>query len=108
MPLKLTLPGYRYLGPGNSLNEGDPVNDVDAIARDHDNEYDRATSDQDIYNSDLKAIKEFSTSFVERPSIGAALGTLGLGTKHIFEKSIGKVIYPNIGNFIRVKDESSS
>lgn len=32
----LTLPGYRYLGPGNSLDRGDPTNASDAAARRHD------------------------------------------------------------------------
>ena len=27
----LTLPGHRYCGPGNSLNNGPPMNELDAI-----------------------------------------------------------------------------
>lgn len=32
-------PGYRYLGPGNSLDVGDPTNEADALAREHDIAY---------------------------------------------------------------------
>ena len=32
-------PGYRYLGPGNSLDVGDPTNEADALAREHDKAY---------------------------------------------------------------------
>ncbi|GLE06871.1 hypothetical protein PINS_up016540 [Pythium insidiosum] len=37
----LTLPGYNYLGPFNSLDNGEPTNQSDAAARDHDREYGR-------------------------------------------------------------------
>ena len=34
-----TLPGYNYLGPGNSLHKGPPTNENDAAAFRHDVEY---------------------------------------------------------------------
>ena len=36
-----TLPGYKYLGPGNKLNKGPPVNEDDYVALLHDYQYDR-------------------------------------------------------------------
>lgn len=36
----LTAPGYNYLGPGNSLDNGEPVNTLDAAAKKHDHGYD--------------------------------------------------------------------
>lgn len=36
----LVLPGYKYLGPGNGLDKGEPVNAADAAAREHDKAYD--------------------------------------------------------------------
>lgn len=36
----LTLPGYRYVGPGNPLDAGEPRGPVDAIAKKHDERYD--------------------------------------------------------------------
>ena len=32
----LSLPGYKYLGPGNSINKGKPTNYNDAVAYIHD------------------------------------------------------------------------
>nr|AMP54051.1 parvovirus coat protein VP1 [uncultured bacterium] len=107
MPVKLTLPGYKYLGPGNSLDEGEPVNSADAIAKEHDEEYDKAESNEDIFNSDWKAISSFKDDFFNSPSIGNIAGVLGLGTKHILEKSTGRVIYPNLGNYYGQEASSS-
>lgn len=30
---ELAVPGYNYLGPGNALNKGGPVNEVDWVAQ---------------------------------------------------------------------------
>nr|QKE54998.1 MAG: capsid protein [Parvoviridae sp.] len=35
----ITLPGYKYVGPFNSLDNGQPVNALDAAAREHDINY---------------------------------------------------------------------
>lgn len=37
----LTLPGYNYLGPFNSLDNGEPTNASDQAAKEHDEEYGR-------------------------------------------------------------------
>lgn len=37
----LVVPGYKYLGPFNSLDRGKPVNKADSAARDHDISYDK-------------------------------------------------------------------
>lgn len=37
----LTFPGYRYLGPFNDLNSGEPINELDEAAMRHDYEYAR-------------------------------------------------------------------
>lgn len=34
-------PGYKYLGPGNDLDQGEPTNPSDAAAKEHDEAYDR-------------------------------------------------------------------
>lgn len=107
MPIKLTLPGYKYLGPGNSLDEGDPVNSADAIAKVHDQEYENRTK-EDVYSSDWKAISSFAEDFWKSPSIGNSAGVLGLGTKHIVEKALGNVIYPNLGNYNAWKKTTAS
>ena len=35
----LTLPGHRYCGPGNPLDNGPPTNELDAIYMEHDYYY---------------------------------------------------------------------
>lgn len=90
------LPGYKYLGPGNKLNSGAPVNSADFIAQKHDNAYHNANTKQDIYDADKEAINEFASNFIEKPTIGAALGYIGLGAKHIVETSLNTLIYPSI------------
>nr|UVF58812.1 MAG: VP1 [Ecsensius stictus parvovirus] len=38
-PSGLTIPGYNYLGPGNSLDSGPPLNSLDELAKTHDEGY---------------------------------------------------------------------
>lgn len=91
---KLTWPGYKYLGPGNKIEEGTPVNEADLIAKSHDIEYSQAKTKEDIYTSDKIAISEFRDSLVNNPSVGAAVGLIGLSIKHTVESGLNKTIYP--------------
>lgn len=97
-----TLPGFRYLGPGNPLDSGTPTNKADSIARDHDFEYDSATSKEDIFKSDLKAIGRFTSNlFTDLNPIsrfGSTVGAIGLGAKTAVERIKGDVIYPSTSN----------
>ena len=36
------IPKYRYLGAGNKLDNGEPINKTDAIAQKHDIKYSKA------------------------------------------------------------------
>ena len=101
----LTIPPYKYLGPGNSLNKGTPYNEIDADAKEHDIAYSTATHENDVFKSDKEFLQKASDHLVEginlneSPSnvIGAALGLTGIGTKHAVEKQTG-VQYPrNMG-----------
>lgn len=47
----LVLPGSRYIGPGNSMNAGEPLSSADRAARLHDMDYDR------LLNKGVKAKK---------------------------------------------------
>jgi len=88
----LTLPGYNYLGPGNPLDSGTPVNKTDQIAEKHDWAYHYAKSDSDIFKADHQAIQEFGNE----SGLGAFLGKYGLEAKNLIEeKLIGKSIYPS-------------
>lgn len=95
MSSRFLLPGHRYLGPGNPLNNGEPVNRADYIARRHDYRYNEAQEDNHIYEADQDAILEFYNNIPENP-LSSSIGAVGLGIKHLVEKSLGKVIYPRI------------
>ena len=41
MVLGWVPPGYKYLGPGNALDQGEPTNPSDAAAKEHDEAYDQ-------------------------------------------------------------------
>lgn len=92
--MKLLYPGHNYLGPGNPLNNGAPVDTADEIAKVHDIEYHNATSEQDIFDSDKKAIFNFSKDFVTHPNLPSLAGAAGLTIKHAVENVTG-VIYPS-------------
>lgn len=92
----LTLPGFNYLGPGNPLNSGEPTNNADRIARDHDIEYSRATTAEEIRRSDRKAITRFlGDRDLLGPSFGGTVGAIGLGAKYALETFTG-VLYPSL------------
>ena len=59
-------PGYHYLGPGTHLkarlSRGDaPINRLDAIAQQHDQDYETATCLRDKWKADRKMIKAIDT-----------------------------------------------
>ena len=91
---ELTLIGYKYLGPGNKLDKGEPVNRADRIAQVHDFAYDKAKTKEDVYQADREALIQFKEDFVKNPHLGNAAGLLGLGIKHGIEKTLDKTIYP--------------
>ena len=108
----LTLPGFNYLGPGNPLDNGEPTNNADRIARDHDIEYSTATSPEDIRRSDRKAIIRFlGDRDLFGPSIGGTIGAIGIGAKYALESVTG-VLYPSLqrttGSTIFFKNQGKS
>ncbi|KAL1415819.1 hypothetical protein MTO96_028762 [Rhipicephalus appendiculatus] len=60
MPL---FPGHRYLGPGNPLRNGDPVDEDDGIAKSHDEAYERAKSHVDVFAADQASAALFLNDF---------------------------------------------
>lgn len=88
-PLNMNPPGYNYLGPGNPLDNGDPTNDLDAIARDHDYSYANAKDNVDILESDLeysgRMMLNSITSFNPMEKMWSIIGSVGLGLKAIEE-----------------------
>ncbi|QHY93490.1 capsid [Adeno-associated virus Croatia cul1_12] len=71
----LVVPGYKYLGPFNGLDKGEPVNKADEVAREHDLEYNKLLEQGD--NPYLKynhADKEFQEKLSDDTSWGGNLG----------------------------------
>lgn len=68
------LPFHKYLGPGNDLDSGDPVDEDDRIAQEHDSAYATALTAEDISNADSKAINEFWTDFSTTGNTHSLLG----------------------------------
>lgn len=103
----LTLPGYKYLGPGNSLNRGVPVNKLDSVAKKHDEQYHKITEyfkktknrkkfEADIQQADREFLDEVKkiTPGSTYDAFAKYLAQGGIGTKFLIEKLTG-VIYPN-------------
>lgn len=107
------LPFDKYIGPGNSINRGDPESEADAIAQEHDLRYfdaqyryshgeiDEATAEKEISDSDIKAINQFGQS----GTFASVLGHDGLQIKHLTEKLVGQQ-YPKFNK--ETKDSSIS
>lgn len=92
----LTFPGHRYLGPGNKLSNGTPVDTDDSIAREHDLAYESATSEKEIFEADEKAILAFIFDWIKNKNWHSYVGAVGLGLKHFIEKITGKIFYPKL------------
>lgn len=92
--MRFLYPGHHYLGPGNPLENGEPVDNADRIAQVHDYEYNQAVNKSDIYKSDEKAIFNFAKDFVTQPNLPSLTGALGLSLKHGVEKNLTGVLYP--------------
>ncbi len=88
-----TIPGTKYIGPGNPLDNGDPVSNADEDARQHDIAYSKGG---DVSEPDQLAINQFTDHFVDNPlDIPALAGSIGLRTKQFVEKKTGQ-IYPSV------------
>lgn len=101
-----TLPGYKYLGPGNSLNRGVPVNELDKAAKTHDEkyhkitEYFKKTKNRKVFESQ---VREADEEFLHEVSLIAPTTTYeafakylaqgGIGSKYLLESVTG-VLYP--------------
>lgn len=90
----MNFPGHKYLGPGNKLDNGEPIDKDDLIAQQHDKAYGIAKSAKDIHEADLIAINQFWNDAVTTGNYHSLVGAAGLSVKHLTEKALGKVIYP--------------
>lgn len=93
---RFVFPGHKYLGPGNDLNSGDPVDTDDLIAQEHDYAYETARCEEDVFIADENAIFSFICDWFKNKNWHSAIGALGLAFKHATEKLINRVIYPRL------------
>lgn len=89
----MNFPGHRYLGPGNPIVNGTPVDSDDYIAQTHDYAYDAASESDHIRAADRKAIGDFTVDAVRNSNWHSVVGALGLTSKYILESFTG-VQYP--------------
>lgn len=94
-PGEWTLPGHNYIGPGNPVPNGYPVDKDDLIALRHDQDYHTATTEEEVRLADREAISEFWKDTKENYNVHSLLGTLGIGIKYGVESVTG-VIYPKV------------
>lgn len=99
------LPFHHYIGPGNPINNGPPVDQDDLIAQIHDTRYAHAQSDQDIHAADNEAIGDFLSNVANPHS---AIGAIGLGAKRLFESALGRVVYPDMKRGRYASDDSEN
>ncbi|KAL3211370.1 hypothetical protein MRX96_008464 [Rhipicephalus microplus] len=71
---QFTRTGHRYLGNGNPLRNGDPVDEDDGIAKSHDEAYERATSHEDVFAADQASAALFLNDFRRTDNWHSPLG----------------------------------
>lgn len=91
----MNFPGHKYLGPGNPIDNGEPIDEDDRIAKTHDQAYEDARDDLDVRTADISAISSFSGDFLRTGNWHSAVGALGLAAKFGIETVTG-VIYPSV------------
>ena len=88
------LPFHRYIGPGNKSDNGEPVDEDDRIAKQHDIKYDNAKTEQDVRKADIEAIVLFRKNWLDG-NWHSLIGDIGLSLKYAVESVTG-VIYPDV------------
>lgn len=89
---KFTAPGgYRYCGPGNELDEGNPINASDSACRQHDIDYDRFRKAKDAGKIGDKELRDLVRESDDRlisnlrqdpnRDLGSYLSELGISAK---------------------------
>nr|QTE03802.1 MAG: putative VP1 [Phoenicurus auroreus ambidensovirus] len=81
---------HKYFGPGNKLDNGEPVDSDDEVAELHDHLYNAAETREDIHAADEKASQDFASL----ASAHGWLGYAGIRSKQWLEESLGQTLYP--------------
>lgn len=83
------FPGHNYLGPGNDINNGQPIDFDDQIAKVHDTAYVNASDYSAIQSADIEAFKSFGKDALTNLNYHSAIGALGLGPKIVQQALTG-------------------
>lgn len=102
MPNFPRLINHNYLGPGNPLENGEPVDSADRVAQKHDTRYseiiESGVSGSDFFEAiraaDTESGQEFLDTYKQDGNLWNLAGAVGLNLKSAVEGSLGKVIYP--------------
>ncbi len=89
----LTIPGHKFLGPGNDDDDETPIDIDDSISKNHDRDYSKAKTQDEVHLADDVAIEQFTKDAVESGNIHSVIGAIGLGGKRVIETLTG-VKYP--------------
>ncbi|AYW35835.1 VP1/VP2 [Rhinolophus affinis bocaparvovirus 1] len=85
------VPGYKYLGPFNQLDAGEPVNKADQAAQKHDFAYDQyLKSGKNPYLYFNKADQDFIEDLESDRSFGGWIGKTVFGIKRAIAPSLGE------------------
>lgn len=88
------LPFHKFFGPGTDARTKQlPYDSDDAIAKQHDLDYENSAHSSDIRRADRLAISRFSDDFFRTSNLHSAFGAVALGAKYLGE-SITGVVYP--------------
>lgn len=114
-PLYQRIIQQNYFGPGNPIDDAPVVNSADAVARDHDILYQAIqesdlTSDEhfnQVQEADKTAVNSFlvnSVSDIQNGEVSSGLlnlvGAGSLQAKKTFESTLGRAVYPPMGDRI--------
>ncbi|AOX47684.1 VP1 [Miniopterus schreibersii bat bocavirus] len=85
------VPGYKYLGPFNPLDNGEPVNKADRAAQKHDQAYNQYLSEgKNPYLYFNKADQDFLEDLESDRSFGGWIGKTVFGAKRAIAPSLGE------------------
>lgn len=103
----LTLPGFNYLGPANPLNNGEPKNAVDRVAKEHDIRYQEILDSFKLHRNKFTVfdqVQEADRIFLDslkdvKPKswcecLGKRVGYLMISVKMRVEKCFRTTFYP--------------
>lgn len=92
----VSLPDHRYIGPGNTIDDTEPVDLDDSIAKEHDINYEKAKTQEDVQEADRQGADEFLSDFIDNKNPHSAIGYIGLKAKEKFESIVGVQYPPNL------------